>query len=470
MTIYLVIFFVFVPLKLNLVTLGQSHDTLLAIEIGIGSFISIMLWVLTFQFLEVVPSASYLLPMMSNLLNDVWNFFILFGVFQMGLTITFYQLFRKTGDDSFGTITQSFITTYFVAFGELPLDSLNSYKDKDGNANKNEFLSACAVVLMMFHAAVVVILLLNVLLAMMNKTVDSGFEKAKTESLASYAKCILRLEESMNNDKDDNIALIHFKDANGQLVSNPIFDENVPKSSIQIPDEQEAGIDAYQKKKMAWLDLMNEFQTIADEELKTVEDGLLHLQHFVMFDVAQAFHGELSMIKHTRDQVAVHIEDSKKTRGQDSDNAFKKLDGLVKKELSKFEDNIKREWNLKKQTDEHKKCTLLHQMTYKVTIDDLLTTLKTNIQSHFESAISDAKAKAAAAPTLSDIIDRFDTVEEILKEQKSTSSSDDESNEKDELVKKVEAVTKQNEEMAKEMEAMASKLEELKQLILNLKA
>ncbi|KAH9069303.1 hypothetical protein Ae201684P_004989 [Aphanomyces euteiches] len=272
MTIYLVIFFVFVPLKLNLVTLGQSHDTLLAIEIGIGSFISIMLWVLTVQFLEVVPSASYLLPMMSNLLNDVWNFFILFGVFQMGLTITFYQLFKKTGDDSFSTITQSFITTYFVTFGELPLDSLNSFKGKDGNANKNEFLSACAVVLMMFLAAVVVILLLNVLLAMMNKTVDSGFDKAKTEALASYAKCILRLEESMNNKEHENIAMINFKDANGKPVLNPIFDENVPKSSIEIPDEQEAGIDAYQKKKKVWLDLMTKLQTIVGEEFTTFDN------------------------------------------------------------------------------------------------------------------------------------------------------------------------------------------------------
>ncbi|KAH9108664.1 hypothetical protein AeMF1_016180 [Aphanomyces euteiches] len=101
MAIYLVIFFVFVPLKLNIVKFGMLPDSKMAVEIGIGTFISIVLWVLTVQYLEVVPSASYLLPMMSNLLQDVWNFFIFFGVFQMGLTITFYQLFKRTDDESF---------------------------------------------------------------------------------------------------------------------------------------------------------------------------------------------------------------------------------------------------------------------------------------------------------------------------------------------------------------------------------
>ncbi|CAK4687955.1 hypothetical protein LEN26_007441 [Aphanomyces euteiches] len=461
MTIYLVIFFVFVPLKLNLVTLGQSHDTLLAIEIGIGSFISIMLWVLTFQFLEVVPSASYLLPMMSNLLNDVWNFFILFGVFQMGLTITFYQLFRKTGDDSFGTITQSFITTYFVAFGELPLDSLNSFKDKDGNANKNEFLSACAVVLLMFHAAVVVILLLNVLLAMMNKTVDSGFEKAKTEALASYAKCILRLEESMNNKEHENIAMINFKDANGKPVLNPIFDENVPKSSIEIPDEQEAGIDAYQKKKKVWLDLMTKLQTIVGEEFTTFDNELLHVQHFVTFGEERIFPRERNVVKQTRDLIIALIEHSKNSRGQDSERSLMKLGESLKRELKRFDEKIKREWTSKQQTDEHKKCTVLHQMIYKVAIEDRMNTLKTNIQSHLESAISEAKTNAVVAPTLYDVIERFDMVEGILKNAKPADLNNGEENEQVELHKKVDEIAKQTEKLSTQMELSVSKVDAL---------
>ncbi|KAG9404669.1 hypothetical protein AC1031_004874 [Aphanomyces cochlioides] len=400
MAIYLIIFFVFVPLKLNIVTFGMLPDTLMSVEVGIGSFISIMLWVLTVQFLEVVPSASYLLPMMSNLLQDVWNFFILFGV-PNGL-ITFYQLFKQTDDESFATITQSFITTYFVTFGQLPLDSLKAFdEDKEAQKGKNNFLATCAVLLMMFHAAVVVVLLLNMLLAMMNKTFETGVEEAKTEALASYAKCIIRLEESMNKDKHGIIDLIHFKDVNGQLVLNPIFNETVPKPQLQIPDEQEAAINAYQKTKTEWIELIDDLNSISVDELQKLEGGLLHTQHFVTFDVTAVLHGEFDLIKQTRAHFDEYVEMAKKTRGQDPANALKKLDGLVKKEVIKFEDDMKREWHSKKKSFEHKQCVLVHQMAFKANLDDLLSTFKSNILFHYESILA-RESEKAEEPTLND--------------------------------------------------------------------
>ncbi|ETW04194.1 hypothetical protein H310_04539 [Aphanomyces invadans] len=473
MTIYIVIFFVFVPMKLEFFYVDKT------VQIGIGSFITIMLWVLTVQFLEVVPSASYLLPMMSRLLTDVWNFFILFGVFQMGLTITFYQLFKHQNDEAFGTITQSFITTYFVTFGELPLDSLKSFGGDD------DFLSTCAVVLIMFHAAVVVILLLNVLLAMMNKTVDSGFEKAKTEALASYAQCILRLEESMNLNKDETIELIHFKSGDGELVLNPIFHEHLAKSDIQIPDEQEAGIEAYQKTKIAWLDTMNSLKSSTFASFESLRKGLNHVQHFVTFDVPATLEVEFALIQKVQTQLDEYIEYAKKTRGQDVDNSLKKLDALVKKTLSTFEDNMLRVWNDKKQSQAHKQCTLLHQMTYKKSIGEILKTLRTEIQSNIEKEIADAKARAAPEPKLSQIVERFDAVDATLKEHKEEKENVD-TNEADKaqgLVKKLDEVTHQNEvlaskldevtqhheEMSTQVEAMSEKLEALMAAILELK-
>ncbi|RHZ20478.1 hypothetical protein DYB37_000454 [Aphanomyces astaci] len=470
MAIYLVLFFVFVPMKLGFFAVDPT------VQIGIGSFITILLWVLTVQFLEVVPSASYLLPMMSNLLQDVWNFFILFGVFQMGLTITFYQLFKHQDDDAFATITQSFITTYFVTFGELPLDSVKAFNQTDDG---DRFLSSCAVVLMMFHAAVVVILLLNVLLAMMNKTVDNGFERAKTEALASYAQCILRLEESMNLSKAETVELIHFKTEGGDLVLNPIFNERVAKSSIKVPDGQEAHIDAYQKQKMAWVDLMDALKASTTSELDSLRSGLHHVQHFVMFDVATALAPEFALLDKVQDQVNELIDLAKKTRGQDADNALKKLDALVKKTLSTFEDNMQRAWNAKDQTVDHTKCTLLHQMTYKVTISDLLKSTKTTIQATFEHEIDQAKARAAPEPRLSEIVDRFDKVDATLKER----NEDNTTEMNQDLAKKIEDVTQQtqtmasklddvaehNQGMATQVEAMNQKLEALMAAILDLK-
>ncbi|KAG9404667.1 hypothetical protein AC1031_004872 [Aphanomyces cochlioides] len=457
MAIYLVIFFVFVPLKLNIVKFGMLPDSKMAVEIGIGTFISIMLWVLTVQFLEVVPSASYLLPMMSNLLQDVWNFFIFFGVFQMGLTITFYQLFKRTDDESFHTITQSFITTYFVAFGQLPLDSLKAFgESEDGQRGRNDFLAACAVVLMMFHAAVVVILLLNMLLAMMNKTFEVGFEKAKTEALASYAKCILRLEESMNHTKDDTVALIHLKDANGDLVLNPIFDEIVPKPLLQISDELEASIDAYQKKKTEWMELIDELHSAALEELQGIENGLLHTQHFVKFDVTDALKVELSMIRRIRERLVEYVAVAKKTRGQDPENALKKLDGLVKKDFTKFEDYMKRVWYSKKKSIQQKQCVLLHQMTRRHKFDQLMSTLKKNIIARYEAILNREKEKVVADPTLSDVMERFDSVEQTVRDQ--ISSHDTSGN--DDLAEKLAVVTQQNEDLTKKIEEMATKFDE----------
>ncbi|KAH9168880.1 hypothetical protein AeNC1_017836 [Aphanomyces euteiches] len=296
---------------------------------------------------------------------------------------------------------------------------------------------------------------------MMNKTVDSGFEKAKTEALASYAKCILRLEESMNNKEHENIAMINFKDANGKPVLNPIFDENVPKSSIEIPDEQEAGIDAYQKKKKVWLDLMTKLQTIVGEEFTTFDNELLHVQHFVTFGEERIFPRERNVVKQTRDLIIALIEHSKNSRGQDSERSLMKLGESLKRELKRFDEKIKREWTSKQQTDEHKKCTVLHQMIYKVAIEDRMNTLKTNIQSHLESAISEAKTNAVVAPTLYDVIERFDMVEGILKNAKPADLNNGEENEQVELHKKVDEIAKQTEKLSTQMELSVSKVDAL---------
>ncbi|KAF0713230.1 Aste57867_4446 [Aphanomyces stellatus] len=400
MTVFLIIFCVFVPMKLGIFSVSESVQT------GLGGFITIVLWVLTVQYLEVIPSASYLLPMMSNLLQDVWNFFILFGVFQLGLTITFYQLFRHQDDDAFKSLGQSFITTYFVAFGQLPLDSLKSF---EAGTVDGDILSGCAVVLMMFHAAVVVLLLLNVLLALMNKTVDVGIEKARIEALASYGYCILRLEESVYTTKDSTDRLIYFVDGKGIKVLNPIFNERVPKAQLPLSDDQVESITAYANDRVDWTYLMRDIEVAMKSVFNTFRDKVCHVQHFIDTDAAVALEKEFKLIEHTVAKISKHITSAAKSRGQDRPSVLNALIGVIKKEVSTFEDQFSVTWHAKDdQNDEHRKCILVHQMTTSIEMDAILKEFREEIQGQIDvtcnrKVVDDVVESDAHKPTVVDL-------------------------------------------------------------------
>ncbi|EQC31230.1 hypothetical protein SDRG_11153 [Saprolegnia diclina VS20] len=207
----------FVPMKLNWIPTADI------VQVGVGAILNLVLWVLSLQFLEVVSSASYLLPMMARLFGDVWNFFLIFGIFQIGLTLIFYQLFVLEPDAAFSSLGQSFMSTYFVTFGQVPLDALQAYGD--GSDSYASTMYTGLAILMMAHSAIVVVILLNVLLAMMNQTVTSGLEKARTQALISYARCILRLEITMNLSEKDVEHFTHVVDNDGKMALHRIFTE-----------------------------------------------------------------------------------------------------------------------------------------------------------------------------------------------------------------------------------------------------
>ncbi|RHY92778.1 hypothetical protein DYB26_004764, partial [Aphanomyces astaci] len=108
-----------------------------------------------------------------------------------GLTCCYYILFQsKPGHE---TLLKSFITVFLVLFGQLDqvVDVIESEKDKQ------PLLYVVGYILLMFHCAAAIVLLLNVLIAMMNVTMQMGLENARIEALVSYAHCILRLELSL---------------------------------------------------------------------------------------------------------------------------------------------------------------------------------------------------------------------------------------------------------------------------------
>ncbi|KDO16676.1 hypothetical protein SPRG_17824 [Saprolegnia parasitica CBS 223.65] len=186
--VFLLIMLVYVPCQLGFI---PESVVVREYQLCMSGTICLALWILSLQYLEVHPTAGYLLPMMRGLLLDSVRFSILYGVFQVGLTCAYYILLQ--GSDGYESVLHTFITVYFVLFGQIqtgPIDDL---------ASTSPVLSIFSKGLLMFHMAIAIVLLLNVLIAMMNNTLVEGLEKAKLEALASYANCILRLELSLDS-------------------------------------------------------------------------------------------------------------------------------------------------------------------------------------------------------------------------------------------------------------------------------
>ncbi|OQR90490.1 hypothetical protein ACHHYP_05475 [Achlya hypogyna] len=385
MRIYLLILFLFVPMKLGLI------DAAFELQVGVGGFLTLALWVLSLQFIEVVPSASYLLPMMADLFGDIYNFFILFGVFQVGLTITFYQLFRRQADDTaFSSLGQSFLTTYFVMFGQVPLDSLSVFADS--SMTYSEAMYVATAVLMMLHSAVVVVVLLNVLLALMNQTVTTGLAKAKTQALASYASCILRLEGAMALSEDETVALMHFHDADGRRVLNPIFTERVPKSTLGLSAELTEALLASAADRQEWAERMLTLDKAIDEEFTYLIDALNHTGHFIDLDVAVEFAAELEVIATARAQFRDVVDDARKSRGQYKDKVLAKVRARTSKELAKFREHLLATWKPKDDQaakSNHSKCVLLFELAQRSGLDTLLDKVSDGITTAVETSATD---------------------------------------------------------------------------------
>ncbi|OQR85690.1 hypothetical protein ACHHYP_11541 [Achlya hypogyna] len=231
---------------------GRIKDVYLCL----GAFITLSLWMLSLQYLEVNKTAGYLLPMLMDALGDVWDFLVFYGVFQCGLTCAFYFIFQQKSD-AYRTLWASFRTTYFVLYGENGVDDFTE-TDTDGDRVLPALIIQFGYILRMFHCAVMVVLLLNLLLAMMNKTVDRNWDKIHARALSSYARSVLRLEMMLGQTEAERDSLIfltprwYYSGAvaehiplaqNGSLrLLNPAFTEPIAKHDLaggQLPDAEE---------------------------------------------------------------------------------------------------------------------------------------------------------------------------------------------------------------------------------------
>ncbi|OQS04011.1 hypothetical protein THRCLA_21003 [Thraustotheca clavata] len=156
-------------------------------QIYFGILLSFILWVLSLEYVEAHPTAGYLLPMMRAMAGDMMRFMIFYAPFQCAYTCAYYLLFHESGEPTYNNIGEAFITTFLVVLGQIDLEP---FKKLNGASY------VVGYTILLTHATLVIVMLLNVIVAMMSKTMEDSFEKAKMKAIISFAECVLRCEKT----------------------------------------------------------------------------------------------------------------------------------------------------------------------------------------------------------------------------------------------------------------------------------
>ncbi|KDO27639.1 hypothetical protein SPRG_06910 [Saprolegnia parasitica CBS 223.65] len=229
-------------------------------HVCLSTFLSLSLWVLSLEFLQVHPTTGYLLPMIRGLLIDVGNFILLYGVLQWGLSCAYLHIVQHEPDATgFGIWFRAFTFAYFVLFGEFRLDE--NFKSDDS------VLLTFFRILAQIQAAIASVLLMNMLIAMMNKRVLEGLEKAKIQALASYANCILRLEMAMSPSTQTKV--MHLADVDGHECLNPLFFTPLARTEVALSPDDLVTLDTLKTHQLSWRRVLESLQSLLLEELET---------------------------------------------------------------------------------------------------------------------------------------------------------------------------------------------------------
>ncbi|OQR95469.1 hypothetical protein THRCLA_07842 [Thraustotheca clavata] len=256
----------------------------------IAPFVTISLWMLSLQYLEVNKTAGYLLPVLSDVAGDAWDFLIIYGVFQIGITCAFYFIFRDVSE-AYSTFWASFTSTYFVMYGAIGMDELTL---GEGDDAITEAVLTFGYLLRMFQCAVMSILLINLLLAMMNKTVDRNWEKLQSRALTSYARAVLRLETMLGLNEVTRKNLMEISFSKGTSEFNPLFNEHISKLELS---EQGIAMDNFvdDDEKNALTDKVNLLVQQNNELQKEVDEVKTEMKCQVQ-ELKKSMHAQLEEI------------------------------------------------------------------------------------------------------------------------------------------------------------------------------
>ncbi|RHY30949.1 hypothetical protein DYB32_003893 [Aphanomyces invadans] len=409
---YMLVLLVYVPHELKLMAVVDDK-----LVLCLGCLLTLGLWILSLQYVAVFRTGGYLLPMMSGILQDVWNFATFFAVFQLGLTCVFYQLFHNNRDVSgYESFFHAFCTTFFVLFGQFKMETW----DSDSVLMADPIIFAFSIVLVLFHACVVTVILMNVLLATVNKTVDRGLVTSKVEALWSYAECILRLEVTLDPDQQKMMAFIDIpplgelptsydtKEATPLVPSsmmtsvrsnswqyggvlNPAFSEKVSKAALGAETLQ-ATKDVEEHVKI-WDECVNDLETSTLDELETVMGLLQRTSHFT----TSPYHQELTCMSDAIPKVMHVFMDAKKKRAptaQTKTNRIQQLHKKVHRELMFLKTQLSK-------LPHRPTATMFYQVVHGVRFNESLANCIAAIQRHFDDVVD--KLSMAQEQNVSDL-------------------------------------------------------------------
>ncbi|EQC30206.1 hypothetical protein SDRG_12058 [Saprolegnia diclina VS20] len=212
-----------------------------------GVLIFLSLWLQVARFFQVHATAGYLVVTLRSVLGDVANFFAFFGVFELGLTGAYYLVYQCTNNAEIPDMWTTFYKSYFILFGETDeaafsaLHTANQTVRNITNVVRELDLPLSlhifGISLRMVHCAIVTMVLLNLLLAMMNKTVDDRkCDTARTRGLLAYAEMVLSFEKMAGVPRRQLVFIDRHRTINPIFAETPFVHELV----VDVPAPKDA--------------------------------------------------------------------------------------------------------------------------------------------------------------------------------------------------------------------------------------
>jgi len=127
--------------------------------------------------------------------SDLLRFSSIYLLLLIGFSEAFFLLFRMENSESFGSLPQSFISTFMMSFGDFHAEELKDLVEKSTARGIVTYIAFIAFVILG------TILMLNLLIAMMGNTFSTVLEKAELEWRCHWAKMMVVIEVATSSEK-----------------------------------------------------------------------------------------------------------------------------------------------------------------------------------------------------------------------------------------------------------------------------
>lgn len=123
------------------------------------------------EFLSILRTTSAFVHMLRLMVNDLVQWLVIFIVFEMAFSLTFYELLSQFDtDERFDTFPRALLSTFILSAGDFQVPFIVGPLDDDESNLARSRAEVTASVLFVFLVFVVFLIYMNVLIAMMSKS------------------------------------------------------------------------------------------------------------------------------------------------------------------------------------------------------------------------------------------------------------------------------------------------------------